>query len=70
MMHPYRVASPPAAYDVSSADGGIATLAIVIWAGSVARALLALALHEAPDREVVLAVMLVLALPFTARLWR
>ena len=70
MAHPYREPCPPAqSSESSSVDRGLAIVVVLVWAGSVVRALVAMALHESADREVALAVMLVFALPFTARLW-
>jgi hypothetical protein len=67
--HPYRRPCPPSQPSESSTvDRGLAIVIVLVWVGSVVRALVAMARHESADRETALAVMLVFALPFTARL--
>ena len=67
-VHPYREPCFTRA-DSSAADRDVTIVVLLIWAFSVVRAIVAVAAHE-HGREVTFAAALVLALPFSARLWR
>ena len=68
MTSPYRVpAKPDAAAPRVPLDRSLAWAALIIWAGSVLRAIVGAMRHEAPSQELALAFVLAIAIPWLVR---